>query len=99
MPETAMAPTRVVLNRSIAGSMTFTFQLSGGLMSVVCSLTVWFQAAKDDSAMRRCQHHPISPVSGHHEHRCCHLYGEGWLLCSGNAAFPSPLLDWLPGSL
>ena len=50
-PETAMAPTRVILNRSIAGSMTFMFLLSGGLMSVVYYLTVWFQAAKDDSAM------------------------------------------------
>ena len=50
-PETAMAPTRVVLNRSIAGSMTFMFLLSGGLMSVIYYLTVWFQAAKDDSAM------------------------------------------------
>ena len=50
-PETAMAPTRVVLNRSIAGSMAFMFLLSGGLMSVVYYLTVWFQAAKDDSAM------------------------------------------------
>ena len=51
MPETAMAPTRVVLNRSIAGSMTFMFLLSGGLMSVVYYLTIWFQAAKEDSAM------------------------------------------------
>lgn len=50
-PETAMAPTRVVLNRSIAGSMMFMFLLSGGLMSVIYYLTVWFQAAKDDSAM------------------------------------------------
>ena len=50
-PETAMASTRVVLNRSIAGSMTFMFLLSGGLMSVVYYLTVWFQAAKDGSAM------------------------------------------------
>jgi hypothetical protein len=50
-PETAMAPTRVVLNRSIAGSMTFIFLLSGGLMSVVYYLTVWFQAAKDERAM------------------------------------------------
>lgn len=46
-PETALAPTRVVLNRSIAGSMTFIFLLSGGLMSVVYYLTAWFQAAKD----------------------------------------------------
>ena len=50
-PETAMAPTRVVLNRSVAGSMTFMFLLSGGLMSVIYYLSVWFQAAKDDSAM------------------------------------------------
>ena len=50
-PETAMAPTRVVLNRSIAGSMTFMFLLSGGLMSVIYYLTIWFQAAKTDSAM------------------------------------------------
>ena len=49
MPETAMAPTRVILNRSIAGSMLFMFLLSGGLMSVVYYLTVWFQAAKGDS--------------------------------------------------
>jgi len=50
-PETAMAPTRVVLNRSIAGSMAFIFLLSGGLMSVIYYLTVWFQAAKGDTAM------------------------------------------------
>ncbi|KIW99543.1 uncharacterized protein Z518_11282 [Rhinocladiella mackenziei CBS 650.93] len=51
MPEDAMAPTRVILNRSIAGSMTFMFLLSGGSMSVVYYLTVWFQAVKGDSAM------------------------------------------------
>ena len=51
-PETALAPTRVVLNRSVAGSMTFMFLLSGGMMSVIYYLSVWFQAAKDDSAMR-----------------------------------------------
>ena len=50
-PETAMAPTRVVLNRSIAGSMMFVFLLSGGLMSVIYYLTVWFQVVKDNSAM------------------------------------------------
>lgn len=50
-PETAMAPTRVVLNRSVASSLTFMFLLSGGLMSIIYYLTVWFQAAKDDSAM------------------------------------------------
>jgi hypothetical protein len=51
-PETAMAPTRVVLNRSVAGSMTFMFLLSGAMMSVVYYLTIWFQVAKGDSAMR-----------------------------------------------
>ncbi|KAF2097192.1 putative aflatoxin efflux pump, partial [Rhizodiscina lignyota] len=50
-PETAMAPTRVVLNRSIAGSMAFIFLLIGGMMGVVYYLTIWFQAAKGDSAM------------------------------------------------
>ncbi|ETI28885.1 hypothetical protein G647_01337 [Cladophialophora carrionii CBS 160.54] len=51
-PDTAMAPTRVVLNRSIAGSLTFMFLLSGGMMSVIYYLTVWFQAAKGDSAIQ-----------------------------------------------
>lgn len=50
-PETAMAPARIVLNRSIAGSITFVFLLSGGLMSVAYYLTIWFQATKDDSAV------------------------------------------------
>jgi MFS family permease len=51
-PDTAMAPTRVILNRSVAGSMFFMFLLSGGLMSVIYYLTVWFQVAKGDSALR-----------------------------------------------
>jgi MFS family permease len=51
MPETAMAPTRVVLNRSVAGSMAFMFLLSGGLMSPLYYLTIWFQVAKGDSAI------------------------------------------------
>lgn len=50
-PATAMAPTRVVLNPSIAGCLLFMFLLSGGLMSVIYYLTVWFQAAKGDSAI------------------------------------------------
>lgn len=50
-PDTAMAPTRVVLNRSIAGSLTFMFLLSGGLMATLYYLSVWFQAAKGDSAI------------------------------------------------
>jgi hypothetical protein len=51
MPETAMAPIRVVLNRSVAGAMAFMFLLSGGLMSIIYYLTIWFQVAKGDSAM------------------------------------------------
>ncbi|KAI9812037.1 MAG: hypothetical protein M1827_004929 [Pycnora praestabilis] len=47
-PETAMGPTRVVLSRAVTGSMTL---LSGGLILIVHYLTVWFQAAKGDSAM------------------------------------------------
>jgi hypothetical protein len=51
MPEAAMAPTRVILNRSIAGSMTFMFLLSGALMSIIYYLTIWFQVVKGDSAI------------------------------------------------
>ncbi|KAK0610960.1 major facilitator superfamily domain-containing protein [Immersiella caudata] len=49
-PDTAMAPMRVVLNRSIAGSMFFMFLLSGGMMSIAYYLSVWFQAAQGQSA-------------------------------------------------
>ena len=52
MPDTAMAPTRVVLNRSIAGSMAFMFFLSGGMMCVAYYLSVWFQAAQGQSAVQ-----------------------------------------------
>jgi MFS family permease len=51
-PDTAMAPMRVVLNRSVAGSMTYTFLLSGGMMVIIYYFTIWFQAAKGDSAIR-----------------------------------------------
>jgi len=51
MPETAMVPSRVILNRSVAGSMLFMLLLSGGLMSIVYYLTIWFQVAKGDSAL------------------------------------------------
>jgi MFS family permease len=50
-PETAMAPTRVVLNRSVGGSMLFMFLLSGGMMIIIYYLTIWFQAAQGHSAM------------------------------------------------
>ncbi|KUJ19414.1 MFS general substrate transporter [Mollisia scopiformis] len=50
-PETAMIPTRVVLNRSVAGAMLFMLLLSGGLFSIVYYLTTWFQAAKGVSAI------------------------------------------------
>jgi len=51
MPETAMAPGRVVLNRSVAGAMAFMFLISGCLMSIIYYLTIWFQAAKGDTAI------------------------------------------------
>ncbi|KAL2819304.1 major facilitator superfamily domain-containing protein [Aspergillus cavernicola] len=51
-PETAMIPTRVVLNRSIASSMLFMFLISGAMMSVVYYLNIWFQVVKGDSATR-----------------------------------------------
>lgn len=52
MPDNAMAPARVVLNRSIAGSMTFMFLISGAMMSIIYYLTIWFQASKSSSAIK-----------------------------------------------
>ena len=49
-PQTAMAPTRVVLNRSVGGSMLCMFLLSGGMMIITYYLTIWFQAAQGQSA-------------------------------------------------
>jgi len=51
VPTTAMIPPRIITNRSIAGSMFFMFFLSGGLMSVITYLTIWFQAVKNDTAI------------------------------------------------
>ena len=45
-PETAMAPTRVLLNRSVAGSMLFTFLNYGSVMAIAYYLAIWFQVAK-----------------------------------------------------
>ena len=50
-PDTAMAPARVVLNRSVAGSMLFMLLLSGGMMAVVYYLSIWFQVAQGQSAV------------------------------------------------
>ncbi|KAG2421749.1 hypothetical protein HFD88_005725 [Aspergillus terreus] len=50
-PETAMIPARVVLNRSIAGSMLFVFLITGGMMSLVYYLSIWFQVIKGNTAM------------------------------------------------
>lgn len=49
-PDTAMAPMRVVLNRSVGGSMLFIFLVSGAMMVVVYYLSIWFQAAQGQSA-------------------------------------------------
>lgn len=49
-PGTAMAPTHVVLNRSVGGSMLFMLLLSGGMMIVVYYLSIWFQAVQGQSA-------------------------------------------------
>jgi MFS family permease len=49
-PDTAMAPPRVVLNRSVGSSMFFTFMSSGGMMCSVYYLAIWFQAAQGQSA-------------------------------------------------
>lgn len=50
-PETAMAPTRVVLNRSVGSSMLFLLLLYGGMMAVVYYLTIWFQVVQGQSAL------------------------------------------------
>ncbi len=51
-PETAMAPARVVLNRSVAGSMLVMLLISGATMTIVYYLAIWFQAAQGHSAMQ-----------------------------------------------
>ena len=50
-PETAMAPTRVVLNRTVGSCMLFMLLLSGGMMAAIYYLTIWFQAAQGQSAI------------------------------------------------
>lgn len=50
-PETAMAPTRVVLNRSVAGSMLFMLLLAGSMQNLVYYLSIWFQAAQGQTAI------------------------------------------------
>jgi hypothetical protein len=50
-PDTAMAPPRVVLNRSIGSSLFYTFMSSGSMMCAVYYLAIWFQAAQGQSAM------------------------------------------------
>jgi MFS family permease len=49
-PDTAMAPPRVVLNRSVGSSLFFTFMSSGGIMCIVYYLAIWFQAAQGQTA-------------------------------------------------
>ncbi|EOA84273.1 uncharacterized protein SETTUDRAFT_92157 [Exserohilum turcica Et28A] len=51
MPETAMAPARVVLNRSVGGAMFFVFVMTGGSMNAIYYLAIWFQAAQGQTAM------------------------------------------------
>lgn len=48
-PKTAMAPMRVVLNRSIAACMFYMLLISGAMMSVIYYITIWFQTTKQDS--------------------------------------------------
>lgn len=48
-PDTAMAPMRVVLNRSIAACMFYMLLLSGAMMSVIYYIAIWFQTTKQDS--------------------------------------------------
>lgn len=50
-PKTAMAPMRVILNRSVGGAMLFMLLLAGGMMAIVYYLAIWFQAAQGQSAL------------------------------------------------
>ncbi|KAL5114741.1 phosphoribosylformylglycinamidine synthase [Pleosporales sp. CAS-2024a] len=50
-PDTAMAPPRVVLNRSVGCSLFYTFMSAGGMMAAVYYLAIWFQAAQGQNAM------------------------------------------------
>ncbi|KAF1830183.1 MFS general substrate transporter [Decorospora gaudefroyi] len=52
MADTAMAPARVVLNRSVAGAMLFTFLIAGGMTNAVYYISIWFQVAQAQSAMQ-----------------------------------------------
>jgi hypothetical protein len=52
MPETAMAPPRVVLKRSVAGAMLFAFVMAGNMINAVYYIVIWFQAAQGQSAMQ-----------------------------------------------
>jgi hypothetical protein len=52
MPDTAMAPRRVVCQRSVGASLFYTFMLAGGMICAVYYLSIWFQAAQGKSAMQ-----------------------------------------------
>lgn len=52
MPETAMAPPRVVFNRSVGSSMVIMLLISGSMMSVIYYITTWFQVAQGTSAFQ-----------------------------------------------
>lgn len=49
-PKTAMAPARVILNRSVAGGMLSMFLMMGATMAVLYYLSIWFQSAQGHSA-------------------------------------------------
>jgi hypothetical protein len=52
MPDTAMAPPRVVFNRSVGGAMLFVFVMAGGMMNAIYYIAIWFQVAQGQSAMQ-----------------------------------------------
>lgn len=52
LPETAMAPVRVVLDRSVGATLLYMFLLSGAMTATLYYLTIWFQAAQDQSALQ-----------------------------------------------
>ncbi|KAF1924983.1 uncharacterized protein M421DRAFT_400897 [Didymella exigua CBS 183.55] len=45
-PETAMVPPRVLLNKSVAGIVIFTFLNYGSVMAIVYYFAIWIQVAR-----------------------------------------------------
>ncbi|KIW24488.1 uncharacterized protein PV07_10199 [Cladophialophora immunda] len=94
-PETAMAPMRVVLNRSVAGSILYMFLASGGVMILIFYLPYWFQAIQNISATQAgIRTLPLILPFFVSWHRRCRIYTDDPHLCSDNVVRASTFRDW-----